>query len=91
MTEESNVIEVGKIFLVCAPLILTTQICLYFLYASVCISIYVNICRDSVWVFYMSVSFIENICSEIVRRVCNHTYSECGLVVTVYPVGLINQ
>lgn len=35
--------EDDEIFLVCAPLILTTQICLCFLYASVCISRYVNI------------------------------------------------
>lgn len=74
--------EVDKIFLVCASLILTTQICLYFLYASVCISIYVNICRDNVWGFFMSVSFIENICYEIVRTVCNDTYLKCVLVVT---------
>lgn len=39
----------------------------------------------------MSLSFMENICSEIVTTICNDAYLKCVLAVTVYPGSLINQ
>lgn len=48
MTQESIVTEDDEIFLGCALLVLTTQICLCFLYASVCISRDVNIYVETI-------------------------------------------
>lgn len=39
----------------------------------------------------MSLSFMENICSEIGTTICNDAFLKCVLVVTVYPDSLVNS